>query len=861
MLPSTKVQFLALFETNQCQTLFKESSQTALNAQRNFTRLLAAYFLNYPIISVSKNATKLPNLFEWEQLTKRELLAQGFSDLDRSELAAKLTADFCPKAVVLLLCKCGLQLEAVLYCDHFNDFRSMLICRFYTDYSLGLSTFISALPTIIEDLIETVESSANLEHSLQSIQTSITAHIKCIVQLSCVFAHELLETTEFALIQQLELHFSSLSEKVPNDVNLPRPPVFSTPAQYAVKEKHELLTWNKMHFYISAFTELLQRTNRMPELIAHVLSQVNAAATTSTDCDLPVIFEDAETFGSSYSNLLNVILIVLRVYYRDMLTILGDGDADLEEILQEFYLSLFPNEDNRTEEELFENFLSNAQEPDLSFVTVFLHHMKDNYPQNESFLPPLTYESLDQWRDMLTKNINVLHKTNNTDNLSSWMYPDKMFLDSAAIEKVNFLETKFLSTSLADPTLLQISLRLSTQELFDDLPMTVSGQIGHDETEDEILNDNQQMVKNEKVKNASPVSSKTVPTIDLDEFELELQREKKFIESLPKVEPFVPPVSYRVPLTIQCDPVIRKIAPSNFDTINRNLEKELQQLGERLAVLRASSPNVPSSRQMNHPTSSPSTSASSYSSTSVSARSRRPKTQSHARLERSRVKELQRSSTSTVTESSDNHLIAVNEAVPSARRRDYLPTAQLIPVPTPPTLEKLNFSLLSPTSPPIGKQTWKQIEVYAQSPKLKKSHATINGADIPSLELTTSMMSMDDSYLEKETNKSPQMQESLYGAKHRDHELPSWLRLIPPKDDDSGRPNTAKFGKLLDMEAALKLSARSARPVSMKRHDSGFLEGDSTPKKSFPIMSPPPTTAFACSMTDDQINELMHFCT
>ncbi|KAE9556195.1 hypothetical protein FO519_000534 [Halicephalobus sp. NKZ332] len=167
----------------------------------------------------------------------------------------------------------------------------------------------------------------------------------------------------------------------------------------------------------------------------------------------------------------------------------------------------------------------------------------------------------------------------------------------------------------------------------------------------------------------------------------------------------------------------------------------------------------------------------------------------------------------------------------------------------------INSFQLSPPPQKLEDRTWNQIEVFSPSKSL--GEVILLDHSIPSLELESS------STISKPENQEDVNEEKVSKVKVRKIiEYPVWLKLLPPKDDDSGRPSTGT-ARLLDLEAAIR-SNRSARSTKreffepLRSHDSGFLEVTTPEQRK--EGSEKLAIGFSCTMTEAQINELMGIC-
>uniref|UniRef100_A0A914Y3Q9 Uncharacterized protein n=1 Tax=Panagrolaimus superbus TaxID=310955 RepID=A0A914Y3Q9_9BILA len=864
-----QANLLPLLNSNNCKVLFTATTPSTKSIQKDFARFLAAYFLNLPLIYCTDSKKHLPCLFEWTQASQNDLLAKGFLLLPRDNLAARLSPDFSPRSAILLLCKCELVLEAVLYSDYFNDFRTGLILRFYAEKSLGLNLIQHTFENVVENLFDIIDDFNGVEQKLQDVTTSITAHIECIVQISVVFNLDILRNVEIAIIQQTECLFSSFEIQVPKDILLPRPPVFSLPAQFAMQNNFELKVWNKIYFLIKLYVGLLQRTNRLHIILAKVMEQVNSASIHSSDEDaakIPVHESDNEVLEESLDNFYCILLVVLRIFYRDNLSIAKNEEWEGTEIMEEMYARLFPSSKLETDKQMFQNFLNHASESDFDSVFTFLHYLRENYRQKEVFLPPLSNDTLQQWQSVYSSSAVLLRKDSSYEAEPEWMFPEKLNLTAPDISKVKFLSTVMKTIFLNDPKLIQICLRIIPDDIFVADSFTISQQLSV--LTEEIFTPIVSKVSPKTRKIEKVLSSSEESEIDLDLYELEVKKEREFIRRLHISPVYYPPMSdnYR-PKLAPPRSKLTDIKPTSFHsiaatTLNDRLKKELESISTRLANLRPT--EIPLTIQISQAHNSQENSQRSqetFGSTgdgsSSSNASKKLKHESKARMKRDRqkkkrIQQQQYHSSSSLSSKMEEEIeevaIEQTDSSEAKRQRDYLLDMTLIPEPKLPKMEKLNLDELSPPIQKKEDRTWQQIEIY--SPSLD--------------ELKNNSVEMSSINNDMIINTVPKIRPLPASATQPQKPgYPEWLRLIPPKDDDSGRPNTST-SRLLDIELATKLAKKSNNSDTFKRYDSGFLDEVTTSQRSTKQtnrgISNKSPLAFAYSMTQEQIHELENLC-
>uniref|UniRef100_A0AC34G4H9 Uncharacterized protein n=1 Tax=Panagrolaimus sp. ES5 TaxID=591445 RepID=A0AC34G4H9_9BILA len=539
------------------------------------------------------------------------------------------------------------------------------------------------------------------------------------------------------------------------------------------------------------------------------------------------------------------------------------------EIMEEMYARLFPSSKLETDKQIFQNFLNHASESDFDSVFTFLHYLRENYRQKEVFLPPLSNDTLQQWQSVYSSSAGLLRKDSSYEVEPEWMFPEKLNLTAPDISKVKFLSNVMKTIFLNDPKLIQICLRIIPDDIFVADTFTISQQLS-------VLNEEifTPIVVKVSPKNAT-VEKATVSSeeseIDLDLYELEVKKEREFIRRLHISPVYYPPMSdnYRPklapPRTKSLDIKPASTHSIAATTLNDRLKKELESISTRLANLRPT--QTPLNIQISQPQNSSQqnsqrsqeTFASSVESSSGSNNSKKLKHESKARMKRDQQKKKRiiqpqfsssSSSLSSKVEEEKDEDVATEQTDSSEakRQRDYLQDMTLIPEPKLPKMEKLNLDELSPPIQKKEDRTWQQIEIY--SPSLE--------------ELKNSSVEMSSINNDINVNTIPKLRPLPASApQQHTHGYPEWLRLIPPKDDDSGRPNTST-SRLLDIELATKLAKKSNNSDSFKRYDSGFLDEVTTSQRSTKQtnrgISNKSPLAFAYSMTQEQIHELENLC-
>lgn len=451
---------------------------------------------------------------------------------------------------------------------------------------------------------------------------------------------------------------------------------------------------------------------------------------------------------------------------------------------------------------------------------MFINFIQSNYKDTNLYVPQLSNSTINEWRQYYLSNYN--HRDiNDCDHQMNWIYPELLTTDNENVKKMTYLSNKWSSISLNDDKLIQICLRVNSDELFEPDKNTIFQQLS-------VNVSSLPIIKEQDERLASGSSKYTMSDDDctedssLESIKKEIKEGRIFVNNL-----------QANPGKIELSSRIYKKTNSNFDKIywtslnqrnfkknevkpqmnqfefgeeeetgekmdiNEMLRKDLMEINERLNKLRGISVLDDQVIDQKVEKQVKEEDKESSSSSSETRRSKRYKNQSRARQERDRIRESQRSSTSEMYESECfipyNNEEEARETHPSDRPKDYLHDLTVLPEPSIPQIDKLDLSQLSPPPEKLEDRKWNEIEVF--SPDKNEYKLVIkNGADIPSLEIDSSSKS---SYLKKK-----QLIE-----KHNERilikEYPEWLKLLPPKDDDSGRPSTSS-GRLLDLDLACR---------------------------------------------------------
>ena len=245
-------------------------------------------------------------------------MSEGYLDIDRKFITSTLATDYSPKSALYLLLKSNLILEAVLFSDFFNDYRSRLLLRFYTDSLLGTQVFRSGCIDLIDNLLNSVNDAQIYFQKPQDVISAINSHLDSIIQLNVIFDIELIKELECTVIKRVEFLFAALSTRVPIHVPLPRPPIYALPAQFSENSDDEILIWNNLYFLTHLYISLLQKTNQLDLVIQHVVNIIE-------NCKKGNQYYQQDEETKIPEEVLNVflsfVLMILRMNYRDTLTV------------------------------------------------------------------------------------------------------------------------------------------------------------------------------------------------------------------------------------------------------------------------------------------------------------------------------------------------------------------------------------------------------------------------------------------------------------------------------------------------------------------------------------------------------------
>uniref|UniRef100_A0A914DZU6 Uncharacterized protein n=1 Tax=Acrobeloides nanus TaxID=290746 RepID=A0A914DZU6_9BILA len=211
-------EIFQLFNAENLKFLLKSRQKKVL--LDDFSRFLAAYFLNFPPFLGKHNGTRLPTLLEWSDFGDEDIDTNRYQRISRRKVAEKLPPEFSPKFVALLLCRLEHYLEAALYTDYFNDFRSGLIIRYLTDIKHRITLFDDYCEKcLVEKLLTAAELLVDEPTNLV-MKKFVEPYIEASLQIDLVFGKDFLDQIEEQAIFNMEILCFSLPDIVDESVRV-----------------------------------------------------------------------------------------------------------------------------------------------------------------------------------------------------------------------------------------------------------------------------------------------------------------------------------------------------------------------------------------------------------------------------------------------------------------------------------------------------------------------------------------------------------------------------------------------------------------------------------------------------------------
>ncbi|GMT24661.1 hypothetical protein PFISCL1PPCAC_15958, partial [Pristionchus fissidentatus] len=332
----------------------------------DFARLLSAFYLDFPLLLPSDETQRMPTLFAWSELSAQD--ASAFASFDRSEFAARLPTCYSPKLPAVVLARAGYVLEAILYADHFADRRSTVMLRMYGDINYGLTLTKQYCSDLVSDTlsrsINALVGSPTLhyESGLQRIEENV---VQSLLELDIVTNEPYILRLETQIMNKMEFLFAQLSVTVREEHLLPRAPLYCK-RQFVDSEttSEEEVIHLKLHAYLRLLVHSLVKTNRLDDELASSLSVL-------TQYDY--VFQNAtpQLQSTVCSNLTRLILLVLRLIYRDEFSAHSKKNNDRSTKTVEKYKALLTDDEKESDLKPFERFFAIANEQDASHIRLF----------------------------------------------------------------------------------------------------------------------------------------------------------------------------------------------------------------------------------------------------------------------------------------------------------------------------------------------------------------------------------------------------------------------------------------------------------------------------------------------------------
>ncbi|CAI4225852.1 unnamed protein product [Auanema sp. JU1783] len=410
-------------------------------------RIVAAYYLGFPLFIFKKESSRFPSLFLWAQYIQ-EGIPEDADTLSREDIATILPIEYSPRFPIILLNYCNLELEAILYSDHFNDRRTALLLRLYIDNQYGLSltnTHISdfcyvTLPKYIQTSLM----------DLNSLQGSLEHFVDSLLELDILLVKDYIMMLENYLVERVEYLFSELPIQAKSTENIPRVPVYYTPESFDNIVSDEEKIHLEIHILIHIILYSLHKSNRLAQELSKALMIISESRETRSSVREP------------FSIVVRIVLIIMTVIFRDSFSLaVVEQWEELPEITLK-YKSLLGDisEDDRIP---FSKWYSLATNQDIDHLNLFFEWARGNYPQ-ESSLPPLTVFTRDVWcKSLLEKTSENRGESLQNDWISGLLIHTNK-VDYSVYNQMLFISSTWKCFTFHDSSLISIRLALSPSD-------------------------------------------------------------------------------------------------------------------------------------------------------------------------------------------------------------------------------------------------------------------------------------------------------------------------------------------------------------------------------------------------------------
>ncbi|PAV77882.1 hypothetical protein WR25_05912 [Diploscapter pachys] len=297
------------------------------------------------------------------------------SALDRESLIGMFPIEYSPALPVILFSHFGSFIEAIFYADRLNDIRTSLLMRVFVDSQRMLNLTDEFVDSLCRDLAAQTLSSSSTSNSLDDF-CSRCCH--SLVQLDIVLQRPYIHKFESFLLDQLEVTFAQLPLEVEPVSMLPRPPIYLNQQN---EEWSEGQSRESMFCLIRLLLHSMKESNRIASQLSTAFDLLSNSETTTKSCTLS-----------------RILLIVLRVHYRDIfsLSTKNDNEINRSAIL---YKSLL-NQAEESDGEILQRFMRESCEDDVEQANLFFKFVEEHFP-HKSNIPPLTSGTREIWYRVL----------------------------------------------------------------------------------------------------------------------------------------------------------------------------------------------------------------------------------------------------------------------------------------------------------------------------------------------------------------------------------------------------------------------------------------------------------------------------
>ncbi|GMR50839.1 hypothetical protein PMAYCL1PPCAC_21034, partial [Pristionchus mayeri] len=434
----------------------------------DFARLLSSFYLDFPLLLPSEESPRLPTLFAWSELSSAD--ASAYASIDRTEFATRLPTCYSPKLPAVMLARAGFVLEAILYTDHFADRRSAVMLRMYGDISYGLTLTKQYCTELISDTLTRsinaiVGAPAHYETTIELIEENV---VQSLLELDIVTGDDYIIKLEKQIMHKMEFLFAQLNVLVKEVHVLPRAPLYCKHmfiASDALSEEEVIHL--KLHAYLRLFIHSLSKTNRLEEELHSSLSIL---------AQYDFVFQ-AETIGilsTVCSPLSRLILLVLRLIYRDESTLASKEKSHRSSRILQLYQALLTDDENENDLKPFERFFSLARETDAAHIRLLGEWLRSKISKH-SLLPPYGKSTRQEWYDTIIGSLVARHQDaplstpRGDTNDCAWLL--NKIDENVKVDVARFLRMRFVSDSWtayqssAEGGLISLRLHLSPDDL------------------------------------------------------------------------------------------------------------------------------------------------------------------------------------------------------------------------------------------------------------------------------------------------------------------------------------------------------------------------------------------------------------